>query len=278
MGLRCSLFGCEYGDSEIEREREDHGGEVVLTVREFQSCRHCDETRLISENTGVTTVERREEPDDDDVDIDIEVEAKTPKTDTVEQLEDAAESVGRPDPTSDAEVEDKDEPPTDDAVILDDGPDPTTNPEPRPEPDHTEGEIETVDTDGALDLTEVDVEDERENDGAVILDDGPDPTTDPDRDHGEWPEVDATTDDAPDNGSTPWPAAPGTDTETTGGGTVTVTATESDPTATPRTDEDARTETESTFSCPACHHSVSADGTAHRAGDICPECYRDYLG
>lgn len=56
MGVRCSLFGCAYGDSDIEREREERGREVVLTVREYEVCTRCGDTRVISENTGVTSL------------------------------------------------------------------------------------------------------------------------------------------------------------------------------------------------------------------------------
>ncbi len=54
------MFGCEYDGTEIEREREQRGSEVVLTVREYEECVRCGEIRLISENTGVTRAPREE--------------------------------------------------------------------------------------------------------------------------------------------------------------------------------------------------------------------------
>lgn len=54
MSLRCSLLGHEYGESEIERDREERGNEVVISVVELERCTRCGTTRTISENTEVT--------------------------------------------------------------------------------------------------------------------------------------------------------------------------------------------------------------------------------
>ncbi|MFC6904871.1 DUF7093 family protein [Halalkalicoccus tibetensis] len=54
MSLRCSLLGHEYGESEIERDREERGNEVVISVVELERCTRCGATRTISENTEVT--------------------------------------------------------------------------------------------------------------------------------------------------------------------------------------------------------------------------------
>jgi hypothetical protein len=53
MGLTCSLFGHEYADGDVERERADHGAEVVTTVRVTETCRRCGHARVVSENTEV---------------------------------------------------------------------------------------------------------------------------------------------------------------------------------------------------------------------------------
>jgi hypothetical protein len=78
MTVRCSLFGCEYGDSEIERDRDRRGSEVVMTVREFRTCEHCGDVRVISENTGVTAVT---DEDADTDGTDAEASADAPATD-----------------------------------------------------------------------------------------------------------------------------------------------------------------------------------------------------
>ncbi|WP_101295395.1 DUF7093 family protein [Halegenticoccus soli] len=59
MGLRC-LFGHDFGDPEIEREREEQGKEMVVTVREVETCRRCGERRIVSENKEVTAVASRD--------------------------------------------------------------------------------------------------------------------------------------------------------------------------------------------------------------------------
>ncbi|WP_255193247.1 DUF7093 family protein [Natronobeatus ordinarius] len=66
MVLRCSLLGHDFGDTEVEREREEQGSEVVVTVREYQECARCGEVRVVSESTEVTSVshESSAAPDD----------------------------------------------------------------------------------------------------------------------------------------------------------------------------------------------------------------------
>lgn len=63
MSLRCSLLGHEYGESEIERDREERGDEVVLSVTELERCVRCGNARVISENTEVTQRSRPREAD-----------------------------------------------------------------------------------------------------------------------------------------------------------------------------------------------------------------------
>jgi hypothetical protein len=57
MSLRCSLLGHDYGDAEIEREREEQGSEVVVTVREFEECSRCGARSVISENKEVRALD-----------------------------------------------------------------------------------------------------------------------------------------------------------------------------------------------------------------------------
>jgi hypothetical protein len=56
MSIRCSLLGHDYGDTETEREREEQGSEVVVTVREFEECERCGERKIVSENKEVTSI------------------------------------------------------------------------------------------------------------------------------------------------------------------------------------------------------------------------------
>lgn len=57
MSLRCSLLGHSYGEAEIEREREEQGSEVVVTVREFEECARCGDQNVLTENKEVTAIE-----------------------------------------------------------------------------------------------------------------------------------------------------------------------------------------------------------------------------
>src|SRR6056297_567502 len=57
MGLRC-LLGHDFGEPELQREREEDGDEVVTTVREVKTCARCGETQVVSENTEVTTMQQ----------------------------------------------------------------------------------------------------------------------------------------------------------------------------------------------------------------------------
>lgn len=56
MALRCSLLGHDYGESQVERERDERGSEVVVTVREYERCTRCGIRNVLGENTEVTTL------------------------------------------------------------------------------------------------------------------------------------------------------------------------------------------------------------------------------
>lgn len=61
MGLKCRLLGHQYGDPEIEREREEKGDEVVVTIREIQVCQKCGAEHVVSENKEVTAIRSAQE-------------------------------------------------------------------------------------------------------------------------------------------------------------------------------------------------------------------------
>ncbi|ERH01615.1 MAG: hypothetical protein J07HN6_01171, partial [Halonotius sp. J07HN6] len=81
MGIRC-LLGHDFGDPELERDREEQGDEVVVTVSEQQTCTRCGATKVVSENTEVTSLEQLTETADDEVaagdDTDAEPAADAP--------------------------------------------------------------------------------------------------------------------------------------------------------------------------------------------------------
>ncbi|WP_129114489.1 DUF7093 family protein [Halegenticoccus tardaugens] len=77
MGLRC-LLGHEFGEPELEREREEDGNEMVVTVREVKTCVRCGARRVVSENKEVTAAQPtsddapNEEPLSDDADARVD--------------------------------------------------------------------------------------------------------------------------------------------------------------------------------------------------------------
>ncbi|QCC55817.1 DUF7093 family protein [Natronorubrum bangense] len=187
MVLRCSLLGHDYGETEVEREREERGSEVVVTVQEYEECVRCGERNVISENTEITSLslqadadslptEPEPEPDTaaaadteaaDSVETPPDVATETDATALIDDEDDAAEFIDADASEDDAEfIHDEAEaaesttPPSDaDASEADDGFDVPTDEHGEPVTD--DGEI----------LEETD-------------------ETDPDRDreHGAWPE------------------------------------------------------------------------------------------
>jgi len=67
MSFKCSVFGHRYGDPEVERDREEQGSEVVITIKESETCKRCGETRVVSENKEVTTLETPSDIVGDDI-------------------------------------------------------------------------------------------------------------------------------------------------------------------------------------------------------------------
>lgn len=71
MSLKCSVFGHRFDETEVTREREEQGSEVVITITETETCERCGDTRVVSENKEVTTLETPsdivgDDPDEDD--------------------------------------------------------------------------------------------------------------------------------------------------------------------------------------------------------------------
>ncbi|WP_336024307.1 DUF7093 family protein [Halobellus salinisoli] len=56
MGLKCRLLGHTYGDTEVQRTREEQGDEVVVTIREVQVCERCGAEQTVSQNKEVTAI------------------------------------------------------------------------------------------------------------------------------------------------------------------------------------------------------------------------------
>lgn len=295
MVLRCSLLGHEYGESDVEREREERGSEVVVTVREYEECARCGTRNVVSENTEVTSLETG--PDGVDRHSDGEFIEAHGAEGVVDDHGDGGETLGG-DPSDDEEVP-LDES-SDDGVIIEDGVDQST-------PDSDTPPV-GVDDDAASTLDEIEVR--QEETGESIVDDGEileaDDEIAGDRAHGEWPE-------SPDVGPpldsktepSAWPedereveveesgeAEHHVEEEQTIGDTTETqpageSSRETDVVETgfasagsvPAPGESTSPQSVVTeLFCPQCSFAAPGDRGSLRPGDICPECRRGYLG
>ncbi|WP_135820459.1 DUF7093 family protein [Halostella litorea] len=305
MGLRCSLLGHDFGETEVEREREEQGSEVVETVREVRTCGRCGETKLVSENTNVTTLDRS---------------GSTPDPAGEGSQGEAADAATAADPTPAADTATADAPdgaPADASASADaeppaDGDDAEILDESAAEPDDAGG------TDTAADaVTEAedapgepaDAADPADDDGVILDETDEEPA--PDREYGQWPDSDDTGEPEPADSPTKWPEQRGEDQgydaelsdgdadvefggggltpevdadaadvageETVGGSEPADTGITSAGTA-PSPDAPAdTTEVDTEFFCPECEQVTPADRSSLRAGDICPECKHGYI-
>jgi ssDNA-binding Zn-finger/Zn-ribbon topoisomerase 1 len=249
MSLKCSIFGHDFADPEIEREREEQGSEVVITITETETCQRCGETRVVSENKEVTSLE-------------------TPSDIVGDEL------VDEPDETAGAsEATGEQAPGTDEAELIDEGdqaeqppasgsgsPDTADVADAGPEPSGDAGEDDAVildEDEGEDDASGErppgewpDEEDDSEEEDAV--------TVEGDRPPGEWPdeEDDSEDDWAPDIERDFDPEEERPDIEPTG---------------------DAITVPEGEFYCPECGFTTEVESSSLREGDFCPECHRGTL-
>jgi hypothetical protein len=161
MGLKCSIFGCDYGEAEVEREREEDGNEVIVTIRETETCKRCGDVHLVSENKEVTTMETAADIVADDLEDDADSQSPT----DTGGLDDTPGRQDTP-PASPPADEQASEPAIPDA--------------------ETEKAVKMSDTD-AVDTAETP---SPEEDDAVILDDEDDDEdeTEQEREPGQWPD------------------------------------------------------------------------------------------
>ena len=248
MSLKCSLFGHAFDDGEVEREREEQGSEVVITIRETETCTRCDTERVVSENKEVTTLETPSDIVGDDLaDAD---EATTAAAEETDSDPDTA-GAGTVSQTRTAAADDGGGAASGGVAGGDAGSGSTPGPGPASDPDPDE-------------------------DDGVILD-ADDEEPDGERAPGEWPEEDEDdTDDADRDGPADavpeWPEEDdGGDEEEWAPETDSETPTEVEPTST------AVTVPEGSFHCPECAFSTPVEDSSLRAGDFCPECHRGSL-
>lgn len=312
MGIKCSLMGHRFDETTVERDREEEGTEVVITIRETETCARCGETRVVSENKEVTTLETPDGPSADDSEAEDEetadeVEADVEPADAGAEIIDGDEDDAPADVEADAEtdvepVEAEADAEDDDAVILDD------------EGDETDAQAEARGTQASIpdaesgdEPADAGADADAEEDDAVIIDDAgaADETDSEDPDDGDdpaaWPQEDEageTEDDAVPNLSaertSEWPDDDEPEIGTNAGGVAHEAPSEpmeewpddpsregpsdvaSGPTLEP-TEGASVTVPEGKFKCSECGFETEVESSSLRAGDFCPECHRGTL-
>ncbi|MFC6768543.1 DUF7093 family protein, partial [Natrinema soli] len=132
MVLRCSLLGHDFGETDVEREREERGSEVVVTVQEYEECSRCGQRNVISENTEVTSLsagtgadslpdDHDPQPTESPIERDAAADSATDVDSDAAFIDaDDAEFVG---PESDAPTESESDPADDTAATADEADD-----------------------------------------------------------------------------------------------------------------------------------------------------------
>ena len=270
MGLKCSVIGHKYGETAVERDREEQGSEVVITIREEETCERCGKTRVVSENKEVTSIET---PSDIAGDmIDEETDDGTEQAATAEEPESGAgeESDGVEDIEADesaaggtgSAVEQVD-PDADDAEIID-------AEEPAETAATESGDDELDDPSTVADAEEPEPATDPEEDDGVIIDADDEGAADTDRDPGQWPEEPGDDDDG-------WAPETGTDRESEAESESESGAGSDETTDVEPFGGNAVTVPNGEFRCPECDFTTDVASSSLRAGDFCPECHKGAL-
>lgn len=238
MGVKCSLLGHDYGDSEVERERDEDGDEVVRTAKRVERCQNCGHTRTISANTEVMALEAAagvvREPDGT-------VVAATDGSAMAEEIEGNAVIEPADDDRSAATSE------TDAASVA---------------PDADGDDTGRTESGDAGTTSVIDRIDHSERDGT---------SQESGRAPGEWPADPETATDG--RGS----SAAGTDATDWPGGNDTETALDEDDTEETTSGKRRTRRRGDTLSCGSCGFASPIADSPLRAGDICPDCGTGYL-
>ena len=315
MGFRC-LLGCDFGEPELKREREERGEEVIVTVKEEKTCSRCGKTKIVSENKEVTSIEQLAATAAGDAEA--TTQSSTAEATATQPADSSAAATDEPAvddaPTAAAEADtsaaaeagtstaaeaDTSAAAADDAATADTKPtasQSTASSESASRDTADEGVTVThAETEPAAD-TDSEPADDTTDDG-VILSEASESDTDDDRDAGEWPEYDereewpeqegdddgydatAPTDDGPEEvtfGGGFTPEAAETDEES---GEVVEAAEEGQFTKAEEATvyEPTVDDIETEFYCPECGFTRLSGRSSMRAGDICPECRKGYI-
>jgi hypothetical protein len=315
MSLRCSLLGHDYGDAEIEREREEQGSEVVVTVREFEECDRCGSRSVISENKEVTALDSPA-PDLESAES-SELVDSSGGADSPAQSNSAGAGAGVAAEGDDAEIM-TDATESEQSEASRDADAPSQSAESSDAGASSESAAATAGSHGETGQSAAD------DDGVILTDDGNETTG---RQPGEWPEAETTHPAEADEGDhTPWPEVgqedEGFDAEPGGGSADVEFGGGLTPESAPEVEDDEEEvefvnadgdrlkardagrsdpqpelssgisagadapslsgpaddpDVDAEFVCPECDYREGVAGSSLRAGDICPECSKGYL-
>lgn len=259
MGLRCSLLGHDYDEPDVEREREERGSEVVITVRDVKKCSRCGSTSIVSENKEVTSIETS---DGEDV----------KETDASTAVADESAEIG-------FDTDEPVDPEDDDGVILED--DGESEHDGRQRGQWPDAEDEQSD----------ETQDEPTHEWPNV--DDADDGYDAEPSYGESTDVEFGGGLAPERSNTDTTAAENEDVEfiesagddpqfEVGSSSAEPSEGGESDTGFTRTDTVSQSSTqtndvETEFVCPECGYVSTTFGSSLRAGDICPECRSGYL-
>ena len=329
MALRCSLLGHDYGDSEVEREREERGSEVVVTVQEFEECARCGDRNILSENTEVTSLSAATDADSLPTESEPETVRADSDAETVEPPADPTDEVGTEvafsdddDDFIDAEADEpavavdestdefdvptdeNGDPVTDDGEILDDddddpvpddrerdhgewpdsddvGPPVGSENEPSQWPDSDEDGDREDDTPVDTELEDPVEPDEPVTDDAVVLEDDTGNLSGGQGESTAAADARSVTAEPPSepetqgsNDASPAMGSESTENEAASGSGIERAASAPAPSQSDGPREDVPTE----FYCPRCEYVSDGNRGSLRAGDICPDCRKGYLG
>lgn len=250
MGLRC-IIGHDFGEIQTERDRQESGEEVIVTIREFRECDRCGDTRVVTENKEVrsaVTMDRATPPDEDGSDLDVSgdldhdagVQADAPG----EEYDDVAAE-------------------EDDGVILEDEPEER---QPGEWPEEEAADDGEGDEEEPAPWPEVEGEDE----GFAAEAGGDEGLDGVEFSSGLTPEA-----AAPDAGGATTVDDGSEVVEASGGGSRGGFRRASPgPSPTGRQRSDAA---ETEFYCPECEFVTATEDSSLRPGDICPDCRLGYL-
>ncbi|GAB3022959.1 DUF7093 family protein [Natronobiforma cellulositropha] len=265
MVLRCSLLGHDYGEPQVDHEREERGSEVVVTVREYEECARCGERHLISENTEVRSLAPEPTPDSSPTPDATETTDSPPEEPTDSAASADADGATTDDAAfaPDFPTDEHGEPITDDGEILEDEPAETGDRERGawPESDDVGPPVGAENEPAAWPVTDAETSEEWTE-----------------LEESEWEDVEPVDDavfvdsESVDAGQAE--GAPDAEGVTDAGTGIASAQSAPVPGEAATREEDVPTE----FFCPRCSFVAPGDRGSLRPGDICPECRRGYLG